>query len=100
MDNINTANIPVRINANGTTTISGKVLLIRVVINKKGASSNVATLTRSAESGTEGDYVLGVIDTTDRTGSYDYGIPCNNGFTVTVATGTAPDLTVVYRPQP
>lgn len=82
----------------GTTEISGKLVLVRVIINKKGASSNTATLNRLNTP--EGQTAIGVIDTTDRVCSIEYGLPCNNGLQVITATGTAPDITVVTRPQP
>lgn len=85
------------INSSGTTVISGKLVLVRVIVNKKGASSNVATLNR-LESG-EGKTTIGVIDTTDRVGSIEYGLPCNNGLEIITATGTQADLTIVTRPQ-
>ena len=82
----------------GTTVISGKLVLVRVVVNKKGATSNVATLNRLDSP--EGKTAIGVIDTTDKVGNIEYGLPCNNGLEVVTATGTQADLTIVTRPQP
>ena len=83
--------------SSGTTTISGKIVLVRVIVNKKGATSNVATLNRL--NSPEGKTTIGIIDTTDRVGSIEYGLPCNNGLEIITATGTQADLTIVTRPQ-
>lgn len=80
----------------GDTTLTGKLVLVRIVVNKKGASSNTATV----YDGSDSDVKIGIIDTTDRVGSIEYGLPCLTGIKISVATGTAPDLTVVYREQP
>lgn len=82
----------------GTTVISGKIILVRVIVNKKGGSSNTATLNRLDSP--EGKTVIGIIDTTDKVTSIEYGLPCNNGLEVITATGTQADLTIVTRPQP
>ena len=73
----------------------GKLVLVRIVVNKKGGSSNTATI--YDDIGANPDNIKGIIDTTDRVGSIEYGFPIYNGIHIVVATGTAPDLTVVYK---
>ena len=85
------------INTSGTTVIRGKLVLVRFVVNKKGGSSNTATLNRLNYP--EGKTTIAIIDATDRVGSIEYGLPCNNGLEIITATGTQADLTIVTRPQ-
>ncbi len=98
------ANKTISITTLGTTVLpvpsnpSGKLLLVRVIINTKGGSSNTATIYDSNEAlGANSDYYKGKIDTTTNVGSIEYGFPLHNGLYIVVATGTAPDLTVVYK---
>jgi len=90
-----TYNSSAHVTSNATTTIAGAPrILVSICINTKGASSNTATVyDNTAASGT----VLGVIDTTAGIGCLNYDIALSKGLTVVTATGTAPDLTVVYR---
>lgn len=83
------------INSNTTTTVkSGAGFLHLININKKGATGNTATLYDSI---TGAGTVLGVIDTTDKTGPQQYDIVFTNGLTIVTSTGTAADLTVSSR---
>ena len=83
------------ITGNGSTTLDGKLVLIRVVVNTKGGSSNTATVYADAYPTPE--YKIGKIDTTASVTSIEYGIPCLTGIHIVTATGTAADLTVVYK---
>ncbi len=81
---------------NATTVVkSGAGTLVRIVINSKGAAGNTATLyDNTAGSGTR----IGTLDTVNGViASLDYGSAFTTGLTVVTATGTAADLTVVYR---
>lgn len=79
------------ITANGTVAIkAGQGILHRIVVNKKGASSNIATITDGAAG-------VGILDTTDRVGSIEYGLPFSDGLTIVLGTGTAANLTVVWE---
>lgn len=101
------ANKTYNIKTNGTTFIpvpanpTGKLVLVRLVVNKKGASSNTATIYDSNETiGANDEQKKGTVDTTDKVTSLEYGFPMYNGIYIVVATGTAPDITVVYRETP
>ena len=98
------ANKTYNIKTNGTTFIPvpanpvGKLVLVRIVINTKGASSNTAVIYDSNETlGANDDYRKAGLDTVNTTGHIDYGFPMFNGIYIVVATGTAPDMTVVYK---
>lgn len=80
--------------SNATTVVkSTPGVLGCIVIQKAGASSNVATVYNNTNaSGT----VLATIDTT-ATGEYCYGAIFNTALTIVTATGTAGDITVTYR---
>lgn len=91
------ANKTYNINTNGVTVIPGRFVLIRLVFNKKGASSNVATIYDSNSTiGESAEYKKGTIDTTDKLTSLECGYPVFNGIYIKTETGTAPDITVVY----
>jgi hypothetical protein len=84
------------ITTNTTTAVkSGAGTLVRVVINSKGAAANTAVLyDNTAGSGTR----IGTLDTVNGAiASLDYGCAFSTGLTIVTATGTAADLTVVYR---
>ncbi len=83
------------ITTNTTTTVkSGAGILHKVCINTKGASANTATIfDNTAGSGTK----MGTLDTTADTACKVYDAAFATGLTVVTATGTAADLTVVYR---
>lgn len=94
------ANKTYNITTNGITQIPvpanpvGKLVLVRVIVNTKGASSNTATIYDSAS--TE-ENKKGKIDTTASVGAIECGYPIFNGLRIVTETGTAPDLTVVYK---
>ena len=76
-------------------------MLIRIVINTKGASSNTATIYDSTEAlGENAELRKGKIDTTVDPGTFEYGFTCFNGIYIVTAVGTAPDITVVYSETP
>lgn len=84
--------------AAGTATTTVKAapgLLVRIVINTKGASSNTLTVydNASAGSGTK----IATIDTTTAVGAIEFGAYFRNGLTLVSATGTGADYTVVYQ---
>ena len=98
MTNANTANKTLNIKTNGTTVIAGKFLLVAIVVGVKGASSNTAAIFDSTVTlGTDSDYAKGILDTVNTLGRVEYGIPMFNGIYIVTATGTAPDLLVIYR---
>lgn len=82
------------INSNTTTVVKAAPgQLYSIVINQKGTSGNLATIyDNTAGSGT----VIGVLDTTSVVGEIAYNVGLTNGLTIVTATGTAPDITVVY----
>ena len=95
------ANKTYNITTNGTTILPGKLVLIRIVINTKGASSNTATIYDSTEAlGENAELRKGKIDTTVDPGTFEYGFTCFNGIYIVTAVGTAPDITVVYAETP
>lgn len=101
------ANKTYNITTNGTTFIplpanpAGKLVLVRIVVNTKGASSNTATIYDSNETlGTAPELRKGALDTVNTLGSVEYGFPMYNGIYIVVATGTAADMTVVYKETP
>jgi len=89
------------ITTNGTTILPGKLVLIRIVVNTKGASSNTATIYDSTEAiGANAERKKGELDTTSAVGNVEYGFICYDGIYIDVNTGTAPDLTVIYKETP
>ena len=85
----------------GTTILPGKFVLVRIIINTKGASSNTATIYDSTEAiGANAERKKGKLDTTANVGTIECGFTCFDGIYIVVATGTAPDITVVYAPTP
>jgi hypothetical protein len=85
-----------RVTALGTTPIvySGMCKLNRVVINTKGASSNLLTL---RDGGADGK-IVAIIDTTGSSSSLNYGGQLlSNGLTAVSATGSAGDITIFYE---
>jgi hypothetical protein len=84
------------ITTNATTTVkSGAGLLHGIVINTKGASANVLTIyDNTAASGTK----IGTVDTVNGViGTIRYDAKFTTGLTILTATGTAADVTVIYR---
>jgi hypothetical protein len=84
----------------GLTSITGKFILIAVIINTKGASSNTMKIYDDANGEETPEKLIGTTDTTASIGRIDYGIPIFEGINVRTAVGTAPDLTIIYRPMP
>ena len=91
------ANLTANITTNGITTIPGKFVIVRIIVNKKGASSNTAQIYDSANTA---ENLKGTIDTTITVGAIECGYPVFNGIYIVTETGTAPDLTLVYAPMP
>lgn len=92
------------ITGNGIVTIPNPTnprrrwYLKRIVINTKGASSNVATLYDSDEdTGANAEQRIGAIDTTVQPGFIDYDLILQKGIYIVLATGTAANLTVIYK---
>lgn len=84
-----------RLTANGTTPVkySGATKLNKIIINTKGASSNTLTVRDGAADG----IIVAVIDTTTSIGTINFGdVLLKYGLTLVSATGTAPDVTVIY----
>ena len=82
--------------ANATTTLkSGSGILRSIVINNAGASANTCTVyDNTAGSGT----VIATIDTVELNGRVlEYDVRFGTGLTIVLATGTAADITVMYR---
>lgn len=95
------ANKTLNINTNGTTVLAGKFVLLRLIINTKGASSNVATIYDSTEAlGANAERKKGTVDTVNTTGNIELGYPVYDGIYIVTATGTAADLTLVYAETP
>ena len=101
------ANKTYNITQNGTTFIplpanpAGKLVLVRIIVNTKGASSNTAAIYDSNETiGANNERKKGTLDTVNTIGSIEYGLPMFNGIYIVVATGTAADMTVVYAETP
>jgi len=65
-----------------------------ITINTKGASANTATVyDNTAGSGTK----IATIDTTASVGTLRFDAAFSTGLTIVTATGTAADITVLYR---
>lgn len=90
------------ITGNGTVALTGnKLVLIALVINTKGGSSNTVKIYDSNETlGANADLKKGTLDTASSLGRFDYGIPCFNGIYLVVGGGTTPDITVIYAETP
>ena len=94
------ANKSQNITTNGLTSITGKFVLIAIVINTKGASSNTAKVYDDANGEETPEKLIGTIDTTDRVGRIKYDLPMYEGINIRTATGTAADITVIYADTP
>lgn len=95
--NLSSANKWKAINTAGTTVIPGKLILVGVVINTKGGSSNIAKIydgTISNES------LVATVDTVNNIGLISYYIPCLSGINIVTSAGTQADLTVIYAETP
>jgi hypothetical protein len=82
------------IEANGSTAVKGSPgTLQAVVINTKGASSNVLKLYDGADNtGT----LIATIDTTVDPGTFLYGLVFTAGLYAVLGTGTAAKLTIIF----
>jgi hypothetical protein len=105
--NESSANKTYNITSLGTTIIpvpsngNKKLVLIALVINTKGASSNTATVYDSnATIGANAENKKATIDTVNTFGRIEYGIPMYYGIYIAVATGTPADITVIYAETP
>lgn len=95
------ANKTYNLNTNGVTIIPGKFVLVRLIINTKGASSNTVTIYDSNTTiGANADQKKGTVDTVNTTGNIELGYPVLNGIYIVSATGTAADITLVYADTP
>lgn len=83
------------LNANGTTTVkSGAGVLRRIVINTRGGILNTLTI---YDNTTATGAVIGVVDTVNAGGAFDYELDFTTGLTVVLAVGTAADITIIYE---
>ena len=95
LTSLGTTIIPVPTNGNN------KLVLIALVVNTKGASSNTATLYDSnATIGANAENKKATIDTVNTFGRIEYGIPIYYGIYIVGATGTPADITVIYAETP
>ena len=94
------ANKSQNITTNGLTSISGKFVLIAIVINTKGGSSNTAKIYDDVNGEETPEKLKATIDTTANVQRLDYGIPMFEGINIRTATGTPADLTVIYSETP
>ena len=94
------ANKSQNITTNGLTSITGKLVLIAIVINTKGASANTAKIYDDVNGEETPEKLKATIDTTGATIRLDYGIIMYEGINIRTATGTAADLTVIYAETP
>lgn len=84
------------ITTNTTTVVKATAgILHKVIINTKGATANVLTLYNDTTGGTAN--AIAVIDTTTGVDNIDYDLGFSNGLQAVTATGTAADITIVYR---
>jgi hypothetical protein len=107
--NLTSANKWFNLRTMGTTTIPlpanprGKLILISLIVNTKGGSSNTLTIYDSdVVIGANDEQKIATIDTTDIAliGRLQYNLPMYNGIYLVLATGTAPDITVIYAETP
>ena len=94
------ANKSKNITTNGLTSTPGKSVLVAVVVNTKGSSSNVARIYDDVTGEETPAQLVATIDTTDRVGRIEYGIIMYRGINVRTITGTAADLTLIYAETP
>ena len=83
-------------NSNGVVTAkSGAGILRRIVVNTKGATSNVLTIYDGV---TTGGILIASIDTVNGVGGmFDYELSFATGLTFELAGGTAADITVIFE---
>lgn len=83
------------VNITTATTTAVKAtpgVLVRIIVNTVGAGSTLTIYNNTAGSGAK----VGTM-TTAIQGSYEFNVACSVGITVVSASGTAADITVVYR---
>ncbi len=100
MENDNVGNIKVNINTVGLMSIPGKWILVAIVINSKGASSNVLKIYDDVSGEMTPEKRFATIDTTASIGRLRYGVPIWEGLNLSCELGTAGDYTIIYRPMP
>jgi len=98
--NLSSNNKSKNITTLGLTSISGKLVLIAIVINTKGGSSNTAKIYDDANGEETPEKLKATIDTTGAVVRLDYGIIMYEGINIRTATGTPADITVVYSDTP
>jgi len=81
--------------AGQTVSPNSGAILKRVVINTVGAAGNTLTIFDGTSTGGK---VIAVANTTNAAvPSLDYNVVASSGIFITLATGTAADLTFVYQ---
>ena len=98
--NLSSANKYKNITTNGLTSTPGKSVLIAIVINTKGASSNTAKIYDDITGEETPGQLVATIDTTATIGRIEYGIFMSKGINIRTATGTPADITVIYAETP
>ena len=88
------------ITTNGLTSTPGKLVLIAIVVNTKGGSSNTAKIYDDASGDESPERLIATIDTTASVGRIEYGLPMYRGINIRMATGTAANLTLIYSETP
>lgn len=84
------------ITTNTTTDVKASAAILRsVCVNTKGASANTLTIYDNTTGGTSN--VFAVIDTTAGPACWKYEAGMANGIQIATATGTPPDVTVIFR---
>jgi hypothetical protein len=97
----NTANKTYNITTNTTTIIPGKIELINIIINTKGASSNLLKIYDSNSTiGANSARLKGTIDTSVVPGPFPHAYPLFDGLYIVTSAGTPADVTVVYKEMP
>lgn len=92
------------LSANGTTVVftpvtgvgSSYAILHSIVINTKGASANTLAVYNDV-SAVAGNQIAAIDSTNAAIGAILLDVKCTLGITVVLATGTAADITVVWR---
>ena len=94
------ANLYRNITTNDLTSIPGKFVLIAIVINTKGGSSNTIKIYDDIVNEETPENLIATIDTTAAAIRLDYGIPMLKGINIRTATGTPANITVIYAKTP
>jgi hypothetical protein len=96
-----TANKTYNITTNTTTIIPGKIELINIIINTKGASNSLLKIYDSDSTiGALSATLKGTIDTSVAPGAFPHTYPLFTGLYIVTLTGTPADVTVIYREMP